>query len=121
VTVKIRIDPSDVEAFAEALKQMSGDLRDRFADVLGEIGRQIVMRARAYAPVRTGALRASIYSTVTRDFVLHVGSYFYYEMFIDYGSRYICTRYFLTRAIQENLPLLTFAMQEAIGKAWESL
>jgi HK97 gp10 family phage protein len=121
VTVKIRIDPSDVEAFAEALKQMSGDLRNRFADVLGEIGRQIVMRARAYAPVRTGALRASIYSIVTRDLVLHVGAYVYYAMFQEYGTRYIAPRYFLTRAIQENLPLLTFAMQEAIGKAWESL
>jgi HK97 gp10 family phage protein len=121
VTVKIQIDPSEVEVFAEVLKQMSEDLRDKFADVLGEIGRQIVVRARAYAPVRTGALRASIYHTVTRDLVLNVGAYVYYAIFQEYGTRYIAPRYFMTRSIQENLPLLNFAMQEAISKAWESL
>jgi HK97 gp10 family phage protein len=121
VTVKIQIDPSEVEAFAEALKQMSESLRDRFAEVLGEIGQQIVVRARAYAPVRTGALRASIYHTITRDLVLRVGAYVYYAIFQEFGTRYIAPRYFLTRAINECMPLLTFAMQEAISKAWESL
>jgi len=121
VTVKLQIDPSEVEAFAEALKRMSDDLRGRFAEALGEVGRQIVVRARAYAPVRTGALRASIYETVTHDLVLRVGAYVYYAIFQEYGTRYIAPRYFMTRAIQENLPLLTFAMQEAINKAWENL
>ena len=121
MTVKIEVDVSEVEAFAEALRQMPEQLRERFAGVLGEIGQQIVVRARAYAPVRTGALRASIYQTVTRDLVLCVGAYVYYAIFQEFGTRYIAPRYFLTRAIQENLPLLAFAMQEAISQTWESL
>jgi len=121
LTVKIQIDPSEVEAFAQALKGMSEDLRKRFAEVLGDIGRQIVTRARAYAPVRTGALRASIYETVTHDLQLRVGAYVYYAIFQEFGTRYIAPRYFLTRAIQECLPLLSFAMQEAINQAWSSL
>jgi hypothetical protein len=89
LTVKIEVDVSDVEAFAEALRQMPEQLRERFAGVLGEIGQQIVVRARAYAPVRTGALRASIYQTVTRDLVLRVGAYVYYAIFQEFGTRYI--------------------------------
>ena len=121
MTVKIDIDASEVEQFAEALRQMPEQLREKFAEALGEIGRQIVVRARAYAPVRTGALRASIYQTVTRDLVLRVGAYVYYAIFQEYGTRYIAPRYFLTRAIQENFPLLVFAMGEAINQTWESL
>jgi HK97 gp10 family phage protein len=121
LSLKIDIDASQIEAFAEALKQMPAELRDKFADVMGDIGRQIVVRARAYAPVRTGALRASIYETVTHDLVLRVGAYVYYAMFQEYGTRYIAPRYFMTRAIQENLPLLTFAMGEAINEVWSSL
>jgi len=121
VTVKIQIDLSKVEAFAEAVKGMSEDLRKRFADVLGDVGRQMVTRARAYAPVRTGALRASIYETVTRDLQLRVGAYVYYAIFQEYGTRYITPRYFLTRAVQECMPLLSFAMQEAVSQAWNSL
>jgi HK97 gp10 family phage protein len=121
VNLKIDIDASQVEQFAEALKQMSNELRDKWAEALGEVGRQIVIRARAYAPVRTGALRASIYETVTHDLVLRVGAYVYYALFQEYGTRYIAPRYFMTRAIQENLPLLNFAMGEAINEVWSSL
>jgi len=121
LSLKIDIDASQVERFAEALKQMSNELRDKWAEALGEVGRQIVVRARAYAPVRTGALRASIYETVTHDLVLRVGAYVYYALFQEYGTRYIAPRYFMTRAIQENLPLLNFAMGEAINEVWSSL
>jgi len=121
VSLKIDVDTSQVEAFAEALKQMPDGLRDKWVECLGEVGRQIVVRARAYAPVRTGALRASIYETITHDLVLRVGAYVYYAIFQEYGTRYIAPRYFMTRAIQENLPLLTFAMGEAINEVWSSL
>jgi HK97 gp10 family phage protein len=121
LTVKIQIDPSGIVEFAEALKRMPEQLRERFSEVLGDIGRQIVTRARAYAPVRTGALRASIYETVTHDLQLRVGAYVYYAIFQEFGTRYIAPRYFITRAIHECMPLLTFAVQEAINQAWEGL
>lgn len=121
MTVRLKIDASEVEEFVKALEKMPSELRERFYEVMCDIGRQAVQRARACAPLRTGALRASIYSHVTRDLVWFFGAYVYYAVFQEYGTRYIAPRYFLTRALNETLPLLVFAMQEAVTQTWESL
>ncbi|MEM1551328.1 MAG: HK97 gp10 family phage protein [Candidatus Bathyarchaeia archaeon] len=120
MTVKLQIDMKELEEFRKALDEMPSELKKRFYEVMGDIAKQIVVRARAYAPVRTGALRASIYAVVTQDLIMRVGAYVYYAIFQEYGTRYIAPRYFLTRAIQENLPLLNFAIQEAISQVWQS-
>ena len=120
MTVKFKIEIGEVEAFRQALTKMPEELRERLFEVMGDIARQTVQTARAYAPVRTGALRASIYAHVTRDLCWRFGAYVNYAVYQEYGTRYIAPRYFLTRAIQETMPLLVFAMQETIRQVWES-
>jgi hypothetical protein len=100
------------------MAQMPDKLRDSLYEVMGEIGRQMVERARAYAPVRTGALRASIYARVTRELILYFGAYVQYAIYHEYGTRYIAPRYYLTRAFQECFPLLAFAWSEAVRQVW---
>jgi HK97 gp10 family phage protein len=118
LTVQISVDLSNVQNFIQKLKEMPDEVQKKLTDVLSDVGRQTVIKARAYAPVRTGALRASIYATTTRNLELRIGAYVYYALFQEYGTRYIAPRYFLTRAVQENLPLLRTRMLEAIAQTW---
>jgi len=117
----IDVDTRSFERFAEALKQMPDELKQKFNEALGEAGRQIITRARAYAPVRTGALRASIHETVTHELILIVGAYIHYAVFQEFGTRYIKPRLFMTRAVQEVLPMLASSLGEAVNQAWNSL
>jgi HK97 gp10 family phage protein len=121
MTVKLQVDLKDIEEFSKALRRMPEDMRENIYNGLSEAARQTVVRARAYAPVRTGALRASIYAYLSKDLVLTFGAYVYYAMFVEYGTRYMMPRYFLTRAVQEQLPVFNFAIGEAVSQAWQNL
>jgi len=83
---------------------------------LQRVGEDMHMDARRMCPVRTGRLRDSIYSKV-EHWILSLGARAPYAIFVELGTRYIEPRYFLTEAINLNLPKLHHTLDWAIDHA----
>jgi hypothetical protein len=94
-------------------------MQDEVYNALNSIGQDIVIKAKALAPVRTGRLLHSIYFQVTRDLVLKVGCYVPYAYFQEFGTSRIAPRQFLTRALLENAPRIVALIYAALQKAAE--
>lgn len=72
--------------------------------------------ARARAPRRTGRLRASI--TVRSEAMgASVGTSLRYAPFVNYGTRHVAARPFLTGATETGSPLALAAYEQTVTKA----
>jgi HK97 gp10 family phage protein len=72
-----------------------------FSKFLDEVMQQVVVRAQARTPVRTGTLRDSIGAKKVDDSTYAVGSDVEYAGFIEFGTRYISPYLMVTTAIEE--------------------
>jgi len=105
----------------DVLKRFPAEIKTAVQRVLEYETVQIAERARQLAPVRTGALRASIY-TVTRDFLsVALGAAVYYAGFVEYGTRKMAARPYLRPAIEEKRQELLEKTGEAIASAFSQL
>jgi len=111
------MDIGGIEEFCVKMHYLDSSMRDRVHHTLNSITQDVVIRAKALAPFRTGRLMHSIYAHVSRDWILKVGAACPYAIYQELGARYIHPRLFLTTAIMENLPRLAYVISEALRLA----
>jgi len=87
---------------------------------LERVGSDIHMDARRMCPVRTGRLRDSIYHKV-EEWILTVGARAPYAYYVEFGTRYIDPRYFLTEAVHLNYPNLHRVLNWALDAAIKAM
>ena len=111
------MDIGGIEEFRRRIMYLPESTRDQICKAFNSIAQDIVIRAKALCPVRTGRLMHSIYAHVSRDMVLKVGAYAPYALYVEFGTRRMAARLFLTRAVTENMPRLATLMCEAMRLA----
>jgi hypothetical protein len=69
-------------------------------------GQANIMKGRAYvdSPVLTGFLRSTIFAMQKGALTIYFGAWCWYAPSLEYGTRYITPRLFLTRAFEAQLP-----------------
>lgn len=92
---------------------LSNQARPAAVRTLQELGRNIADEARASAPVRTGKLRASIEAEDTND-GSKVSATATYAGFVEFGTRYMAGRGFLSRAVDRVIDALIRAYEETL-------
>ena len=117
MSIQIKMDIGGIEEFRVKMHYLDSAMRDRVYHAFNSIARDIVIRAKALAPYRTGRLMHSIYAHVSRDWILKVGATAPYAIYQEAGTRHIQPRLFLTQAIMENLPRLAIVATEALRRA----
>lgn len=116
MALTVTFEVSGVEELAEKLSQLDNALFRRVHEQLLRWAFILRETARGYAPVRTGYLRSSIYATV-HDWVVQVGAKASYAIFVEFGTRYMRAKPYLTPALQQCLPELERMIIEAIEQA----
>ena len=116
MSVETRLEVAGVEELKAKLEKVDSSLKRKVSDKLAEIGNLIRERARQLAPVKTGRLRASIYSQIS-DWTLTVGAKAPYARYLEFGTRWIRPRHFLLRAIEENQAKIDNAIRMAVSSA----
>ena len=116
MSVEARLEVAGVEELKAKLEKVDSSLKRKINDKLAEIGNLIRERARQLAPVKTGRLRASIYSQIS-DWTLTVGAKAPYACYLEFGTRWIRPRHFLLRAIEENQAKIDNAIRMAVSSA----
>ena len=86
------------------IKRVFNSLDDKIEQRLQLVGELVSSDARKNAPKLTGTLRDSITFVVNeRENSVIIGTPVEYAPYIELGTRYITPRFFLTRALNENL------------------
>jgi hypothetical protein len=89
--------PLSLSGLASAI---TGYIDKRIEDSLRQTGEIAVQKARQYAPVRTGRLRAGLHYTVANRTLTLIGEA-PWTQFQDTGTRYIMGHFFMERALNE--------------------
>jgi HK97 gp10 family phage protein len=109
------------EDFQRKMERLPESIRKWVQQALQQIAQMVMMRARQLAPVRTGRLMQSIYAQMEGEYAFKVVCYVPYALFVEFGTRYIMPRYFLTRALQESssqfLQIIGLNLQTALEEA----
>jgi len=105
-----------IDELQKALDRLPRLMHTAVNRALERVGQDIHMDARRMCPVRTGFLRDSIYHKV-EDWVLTVGAKASYAAYVELGTRFTESRYFLTEAFHLNFPNLDRVLKWALDAA----
>lgn len=104
-TLGFTIDVQGAEEMKRTFDKSPDFFDNVFSDVLSSLASQFVGKAKGYAPVKTGSLRASIHKDgVTgsgKNLSITVGTDILYAPFQEFGTRYIAARRFFQRARED--------------------
>ena len=114
--IEFGLNVEGIEQLQRALDRLPRLMHTSVNRALDRVGADIHMDARRMCPVRTGFLRDSIYHKV-EDWILTVGAKASYAAYVELGSRYIESRYFLTEAFHLNFPNLERVLKWALDAA----
>jgi len=120
MSVEMELQVEGAQELAEQMRKLDRTMYERVHRRLYEIGVKMRNLARQLAPIRTGRLRDSIFSRV-QGWELKFGAKAPYAEFLEFGTRHIQPRLFLSQAVdtydaQLEL-LLATAVEEAIREA----
>jgi len=116
MSVEFTFEMEGVEELQRALDRLPYLMDMHVNRALQRVGEDMHMDARRMCPVKTGRLRDSIYSKV-EHWILKLGATAPYAIFVELGTRYMEPYYFLTEAINLNLPKLHHTLDWAIDHA----
>ena len=105
VSIEFGVNVEGVEQIQDTFDRLRDLMNAAVHRSLDSVGADIHMAAFRMCPVRSGFLRSTIYYVV-EDWLLKVGARAPYALFVEFGTRYVGPRYFLTEAFQLNWPRL---------------
>jgi len=116
MSIEITCDTEGFEEFKQSMQQFDSELQNQVHEQLALWAADVENFARQLVPVKTGRLRGSIFTRV-HEWVANIGAEAPYAMFIEFGTRHVQARPYLYPALEENLPRLEAAIDEAITAA----
>lgn len=119
MSLEIIADARGIEEFMIKMDKANFYIQRDVNRALNDVGIEMHATARRLAPVKTGRLRDSIYYKVA-EWLLRLGCAVPYAAFQEFGTRYFPGRFFLTEAINLNLPRLVQVMNRGIRMALET-
>lgn len=101
MSVNIWVEVEGVKKLVEALREKYPEAVGKVvAEALETVAQRIWQDALRFVPVRTGYLRSSIYWLPIGEYSFAVGARAPYALYVEFGTRRMAPRLFLTRAIQ---------------------
>ena len=98
------------------LNQLDEAMKEHVHYGLAFEGENVANAARALCPVRTGYLRSTIFATI-EDWILKVGASAHYAGYVEFGTRYMEARRFLSRAVELRMQALVNTVHRAVSWA----
>jgi HK97 gp10 family phage protein len=116
MSVEVEIHVEGLDDLQRKLESLGSALQNRVHEGLVEGGVILENAAKSFAPYRTGFLESTIFARVV-GWVLRFGATAPYARFVEFGTRFIKTRRFLSQALQYCMPDLSRRLNEAVDKA----
>ena len=114
MSVQISIDVGNLSALAEDLANLIENLPSAIGTALMNVGEKMLMTSQALVPVRTGYLKSTLALEQVSNYQIRLKATAGYALYVEFGTKRMGARLFLTRAIQQNLPTLPAEVQTQI-------
>jgi len=124
VSVEMQIDVHGIRELQRKLDRLDQNVRGYVDDVLSFEAEAIRLRAQSLAPKRTGYLASTMFAERVGEWAFRLGARAPYAFFVEFGTRFVHARRFLSRALELSMLGLVQhvnrAIHEAIEEAGES-
>jgi len=117
VSVEMQIDVRGVQELQLKLDRLDQNVRGKVDDALNCEVEATRLRAQSLAPRRTGYLASTIFAERVREWAFKLGARASYAFFVEFGTRFMQARRFLTRALDSGLLELVQNVNQAIREA----
>jgi len=117
VSVEMQIDARGIPELQHKLDCLDQNVRGYVDDALSSEVAAIETQARSLSPKRTGYLTRTIFAERVGEWVFGLGARAPYALFVEFGTRFIRPRRFLSRALELSMPGLVQRVNRAIGDA----
>jgi HK97 gp10 family phage protein len=103
MSLQISVNLPNLEALAEALDNVSQGLGSAVTTALMNVGNTMLMTAQTIVPVRTGYLKSTLALQQISQFQIRLIAGAGYAAYVEFGTRRMAPRLFLTRSIQAHI------------------
>lgn len=116
MSVEMEMHIDGIPELRSRLDQLDEAMKEHVHYGLAFEGEKIANVARALCPVKTGYLRSTIFGKI-EDWILKLGASAHYAGYVEFGTRYMEARRFLSRAVELRMQSLVKAVHRAISWA----
>lgn len=102
MSLQINVDASSLENIANGLESLTSNFPNAVGAALMKVGASILEAAETLVPVRTGYLKSTLALTQISNFQIQLQATAGYALFVEFGTRRMSARLFLTTAIKEH-------------------
>lgn len=117
MSVEMHTDVRGIAELEPKLDRLDQNLRSFVDDALDVEVQAMQTRAQSLAPKRTGYLGSTIFSERISEWAFKLGARAPYALFVEFGTRFMQGRRFLTQALELSLSGLVQHVNRAIREA----
>ena len=98
VTISVSVDSA---GFTAAIQQLMADYPEAVGAALMRVAEQMLQLSNVLVPVRTGFLKSTIGVRQNSNFSITFYANAPYAAYVEFGTRHMSARLFMTRALQQ--------------------
>jgi len=117
MSVEMSVDLQGVAELQRKLVRVDQDMRMYVDEALDSEVSGMRELARSLAPKRTGFLASTIYTERVGEWAFILGAKAEYTYFVEFGTRFMRAKRFLSRALESAMPSLVLHVNQAIKEA----
>ena len=117
MSVEMTVDVHGIHELQLKLDRLDLSMRCRVDETLSYEISSMQVAAQSLAPKRTGHLATSIYAQRTGEWAFKLGAKARYAYFVEFGTRFMRARLFLSRALEQAVPHVVQQVSQALREA----
>jgi len=116
MSVEMEVQFEGQKEFRWKMEHIDASLKARIQQRLQELAESIKETAQRTAPIRTGYLRSTIF-TEAAEWTVKVGASAPYSAYVEFGTRFMQGRRFLSRAVETHHSQLVNIVSQAVNES----
>ncbi len=117
MSVEMAVDVFGIPELQRKLERLDENLRFHIGEALASEVDSMQTLAQSLAPKRTGYLASTVYTERTGEWSFRLGARARYARFVEFGTRFIQARRFLSRALEMGVPSLMQRINQAVAES----
>jgi len=117
MSVEVTVNVNGFSELQLKLNRLDLTMRNRVDEALSQEVSSMRAVAQSLAPRRTGYLASTVYAERVGEWSIKLGAKALYAYSVEFGTRFIRARRFLSRALEQAMPGLVQRVNQAVREA----
>jgi len=117
MSVEMTVDVGGITELQRKLARLDQAMRNCVDDALEREVQSMRVLAQSLAPKRTGFLASTVFAERIGEWAFKLGARAEYAYFVEFGTRFMRARRFLTQALESAKPSLVLRVNQALREA----